>query len=139
MSFYIPNYCNVIIDRKKGDGFRLQALPTLNYENSVIISTVNMIKHSCYKGKNAITIYKLPRLIESGDHEHIKTIYIDTSIPRIRSKAFKALKKLCEDRRIVFIQLPHDLSALAAVMELISVTGKKIKTVEFSLFQFMQR
>ena len=138
MAFYIPQHCNVVINRNTGDGFRSLVLSTLDYKNSIVITRKVMIAQY-YEHVYAITIYKLVKLIESGDYKNINTIYIDDRIPRIESKAFKALKKLCADRRIVFIRPPHDLPATLAAMSLISVTKKcELRVVKFSTFQFFR-
>ena len=139
MNFHVPQYGNVIIDHATGDGFRTQVLPHINYMNSVVIAHKIYIKQD-YQGRHAITVFGVSKLVESGKYANLETVFIDTLLPRKESKAFKALKKLCERKRIVFISHPHDLPALCAAMELLSVTKScKLRTIKFNHYMHNRR
>lgn len=130
---------NIIYDHQTGDGFRTLMLPTLCFEKPIIISNPMMITQY-YKNSNAVTIQKLNNIVDSDECKNVKTVIIDCRIPRVTSKAFKSLLKLCKNKRVVFVGHPHDLSALVASMSLISVTkDPKLKVVQFNRFQFTRR
>jgi len=138
MNFYVPKYGNVIIDAKMGDGFRNYALPNLCYRNALVIAHKAYLD-IYYKDKNAITIHKLTRLVDNNEIPDVDTIYIDDRIPRKESKAFKALKKLCKGKRIVIIEPPYDMSSLACIMSLLSVTkNPELKIAKFDRFMFFR-
>ena len=139
MNFYIPRYCNVIIDRETGDGFRSLVLPILDMRNSIVISDKNLITQ-CYKPNNinAITIHRLRKTVD--EYDDIKTVYLDLRLPRSSTKSFKALMKLSAGKQIVFINKPRDCKALSVAMALMSVTKKcSLKIITFNNFMFKRR
>jgi hypothetical protein len=135
MSFYIPKTGNVLVEYQTGDGFKTVVLPNyISDASSVIVTSKPMMKHYCMTvGVTAITIHALKKFMETDKFDGIKTIFIDTQLPRTESKAHKNLMQLCKGRRIIFIQQPHDLRAVSSAMELLSVTkGVLLKTISFS-------
>lgn len=96
-----------------------------------------MMIEQYYKKVNAVTMNSVKKLIEENKHCKIKVIFIDARLPRVESKAHKALMKLCKDKQIAIVQSPYDPRALISMMELMSVTKNcKLKSIVFSRYLF---
>ena len=135
---YISRNCNTIFEFMTGDGFRSLALPKLITSDSLVIAPKMMIKQY-YESKyiNAVSFHSVNKVVEGNHHKKIKVIIIDSMLPRVESRAHKAMMKLCKGKQIAFIQLPHDLRSLVSAMELMSVTKNcKLRSVIFSRFLF---
>lgn len=132
----ISNFCNTFIEHVTGDGFRTLALRQLITPGSLVVSNKRMIQHY-YKDMNSVTVHGVKKIVESGDTKKIKLVFIDTALPRIESRAHKALLKLCKGKQIALIQPPHDARALSSLMELLSVTkNPKMKVKVFNRYMF---
>lgn len=135
---FISTNCNTLFETMTGDGFRTYVLPKLITSDSLVIAPKMMIKQ-CYNDKyiKAVSIHGVNKLVEDDYHKKFKVIIIDSRLPRVESKAHKALMKLCRDKQIAIIQPPHDTRALISMMELMSVTKNcKLRSVVFSKFLF---
>ena len=128
---------NLMYEYQTGDGFRTLFLPGLNFIKPIII-THTVYKALYYKGKNAVTVQRLNNMINSDECDDIQTVVLDCRIPRIESKAYKSLLKLCKDKRIVIIGAPHDSESLAVIMSLLSVTKScKLQVRKFNRFKHL--
>lgn len=120
--WFLPSLGNYIIQYKANDGFR-DALPRLLTSNHLLITSTARIKHEFKKsGVRCITKRGLTKMLENKMPRE-NCIVLDIRIPRMESKAFRALWRLVPDKNVVMLHSPfEDVESANTLLTLLTRT-----------------